>query len=251
MHACAARPLAALSVLTLLALAPASAQDVRYTTVSRGEFGGALGRWMKLFGGSSEVTEVTSIKGAKLRSDTEGSSTVLDLDAKAFTWMDHEMKTYATMTFAQAVDRANAMVAQMEDSVEAAKAQMEEAQAQREPQNVRYEVRFSSDRPGKKEQDRGLPGRTGLPPGGHRGHSRSASPTRPKRRPCSGRAPWCCYSARLWLSTAFPGYTAKQAQAGMWAEVARDHGGSVAGDECRPISSIPASRRGSRSSPTS
>jgi len=78
-------PLAIGVLLAPLASTPARAQDVRYTTVSRGEFGGALGRWMKLFGGSSEVTEVTSIKGGKLRSDTEGSSTVLDLDAKAFT----------------------------------------------------------------------------------------------------------------------------------------------------------------------
>jgi hypothetical protein len=216
MHSRTARSLAVLSVLTLLTLAPASAQDVRYTTVSRGEFGGALGRWMKLFGGSGEVTEVTSIKGGKLRSDTEGSSTVLDLDAKAFTWMDHEAKTYTTMTFAQAVDRANAMVEQMEDSVEAAKAQMEEAEAQQEPQNVRYEVRFSSDRPGKKEKIVGYQAEQVF--------LQVDIEAIPIRQPdeteeeALQRAGTLVLLSEMWLSTAFPGYTAKQAQAGMWAE---------------------------------
>jgi hypothetical protein len=207
------RSLAGLSVLALLASAPASAQDVRYTTVSRGEFGGALGRWMKLFGGSSEVTETTSIKGAKLRSDTDGNSTVLDLDAKAFTWMDHEQKAYATMTFAQAVERANAMVEQMEDSIEAAKAQMEEV---REPQNVRYEVRFTTDRSGKKGKVVGYEAEQVF--------LQVDIEAIPIRQPdeteeeAMQRAGTLVVLSELWLSTAFPGYTAKQAQAAMWAE---------------------------------
>jgi hypothetical protein len=207
------RSLAFLPIVALLSLGPASAQDVRYTTVSRGEFGGALGRWMKLFGGSSEITEVTSIKGAKLRSDTEGSSTVLDLDVKAFTWMDHEAKTYATMTFAQAVDRANAMVEQMEDSVEAAKAEMEEAQ---EPQNVRYEVRFTSERSGKKEKIAGYQAEQVF--------LQVDIEAIPIRQPdeteeeAMQRAGTLVLLSDLWLSTTFPGYAAKQAQAAMWAE---------------------------------
>jgi hypothetical protein len=207
------RPLGVLSVLTLLAFAPVSAQDVRYTTVTRGEFGGALGRWMKLFGGSSEVAETTSIKGAKLRSDVEGSSTVLDLDAKAFTWMDHEAKTYATMTFAQAVERANAMVEEMEDSVEAAKAEMQETQ---EPQNVRYEVRFATDRPGKKAKIAGYEAEQVF--------LQVDIEAIPIRQPdeteeeAMQRAGTLVLLSELWLSTTFPGYAAKQAQAQMWAE---------------------------------
>jgi hypothetical protein len=208
------RSLAGLSVLALLASAPASAQDVRYTTVSRGEFGGALGRWMKLFGGSSRTTDVTSIKGARLRTDTEGSSTVLDLDAKAFTWMDHDAKTYTTMTFAQAVERANAMVEQMQDSVEAAKAQMEEVQ---EPQNVRYEVRFTTDRPGKKEKIAGYQAEQVF--------LQVDIEAIPIRQPdetaeeAMQRAGTLVLLSEMWLSTVFPGYTAKQAQAERWAEV--------------------------------
>jgi hypothetical protein len=204
----------ALGVLGVLVAAPATAQDVRYTTVSRGEFGGALGRWMKLFGGSSEITEVTSISGAKLRTDTDDdNSTVLDLDARAFTWMEHETKTYATMTFAQAAERANAMVKDMEDSVAAAKEQMPEAQ---EPENVRYEVRFSADRTGKKQKIAGYEAEQVF--------LQVEIEAIPIRQPdetedeANQRAGTLVILAEQWLSTAFPGYTAKQAQAAMWAE---------------------------------
>jgi hypothetical protein len=213
MHARTVRSLAVMSVLALLALAPASAQDVRYTTVSRGEFGGALGRWMKLFGGSKDITEVTSIKGAKLRTDVEGSSTVLDLDARALTWMDHDAKTYTTMTFAQAVERANAMVEEMEDSVEAAKANAEEIQ---EPQNVRYEVRFAADRPGKTARIAGYDAEQVF--------LQVDIEAVPIRQPdeteeeAMQRAGTLVLLSELWLSTTFPGWAAKQAQAEMWAE---------------------------------
>jgi hypothetical protein len=213
MHARAVRSLAVMSALSLLAVAPASAQDVRYTTVSRGEFGGALGRWMKLFGGSKEITEVTSIKGGKLRTDAEGSSTVLDLDAKAFTWMDHEAKTYATMTFAQAAERANAMVQELEDSVEAAKTDAAEV---REPQDVRYEVRFAADRPGKTAKVAGYEAEQVF--------LQVDIEAIPIRQPdeteeeAMQRAGTLVMLSELWLSTAFPGWAAKQAQAQMWAE---------------------------------
>jgi hypothetical protein len=195
-------------------LAPAAAgQDVRYTTVSKGEFGGALGRWMKLFGGSSDMQEVTSIKGGKLRTDTEDNSTVLDLDAGALTWMDHESRTYATMTFAQAVERANAMMKDMEDSVAAARADMEEA---RKPENVRYEVRFSTDRPGKTATIAGY--------GAEQVFLQVEIEAIPIRQPdeteeeANQRAGTLVVLSEQWLSTAFPGYAARQAQAEKWAE---------------------------------
>ena len=201
-------------LLSCLALVPAvSAQDVRYTTLSKGEFGGALGRWMKLFGGSSETKEVTSIKGGKLRTDTDDASTVLDLDAKAMTWMDHESKTYTTMTFAQAVERANAMMEEMEDSVAAAKEEMQEA---KEPENVRYEVRFSTDRPGKTAKIAGYEAEQVF--------LQVEVEAIPIRQPdeseeeANARAGTLVVLSELWLSTAFPGYAAKQAQAEKWAE---------------------------------
>ena len=203
-----------IALLSCLALAPAaSAQDVRYMTVSKGEFGGALGRWMNLFGGSSEVKETTSIKGGKLRTDTDDASTVLDLDAKALTWMDHESKTYATMTFAQAVERANAMMEEMEDSVAAAKEEMPEA---KEPENVRYEVRFSTDRPGKTAKIAGYEAEQVF--------LQVDVEAIPIRQPdeteeeANARAGTLVLLSELWLSTAFPGYAAKQAQAERWAE---------------------------------
>jgi hypothetical protein len=215
MHARSVRFFLLLSCAWVVGLAPgsATAQDVRYTTISRGEFGGALGRWMKLFGGSSEIEEVTSIKGARLRTDTDDNSTVLDLDAKAFTWMDHEARTYTTMTFAQAMERASAMAAEMEDSLQAAKAEMPEA---REPQNVRYEVRFSTDRPGKKAKIAGYDTEQMF--------LQVEIEAIPIRQPeeteeeANARAGTLVVLSELWLSTAFPGYAAKRAHADRWAE---------------------------------
>jgi len=211
-RACRNRLLAS-SVLVALVAAPAAAQDVRYTTVSRGEFGGALGRWMKLFGGSSEIKEVTSIKGGKLRTDTDDNSTVLDLDAKAFTWMDHETKTYTTMTFAQAAERATAQMKEMEDSVAAAKEEMPEAKP---PENVRYEVRFSTDRPGKTQKIAGYDAEQVF--------LQVDIEAIPIKQPdeteeeAMQRAGTLVVLSELWLSTSFPGYAAKQAQAKLWAE---------------------------------
>jgi len=199
--------------LVAMVVVPTAAQDVRYTTVSRGEFGGALGRWMKLFGGSSEITEVTSIKGAKLRTDTDDNSTILDLEAKAVTWMDHDTKTYTTMTFAQAAERATAMAEEMQDSVEAAKEEMPEAKA---PENVRYEVRFSTDRPGKKQKIAGYEAEQVF--------LQVDIEAIPIRQPdeteeeAMQRAGTLVVLSELWLSTAFPGYQAKQAQAQLWAD---------------------------------
>lgn len=197
-----------------LAASPAHPQDVRYTDVSRWEFGGSLGRWMKLFGGSGEVTSVTSIKGGKLRTDADDdNSTVLDLDAKAFTWMDHETKTYTTMTFAQAAERANAMVAEMEDSVEAAKAEAEDVP---EPENVRYEVRFTTDRTGKKTKIVGYEAEQVF--------FQVDIEAIPIRQPdeteeeANQRAGTLVFLSELWVSTTFPGYTAKQAHQERWAE---------------------------------
>lgn len=201
-------------VLVALTAVPVGAQDVRYTTVSRGEFGGALGRWMKLFGGSSETKEVTSIKGGKLRTDTDDNSTVLDLDAKAFTWMDHETKTYVTMTFAQATERATAMMQEMEDSVEAAKTEM--ADEPPPPETVRYEVRFSTDRTGKKQKIAGYDAEQVF--------LQVDIEAIPIRQPdeteeeANQRAGTLVMLSEEWLSTTFPGYTAKQAQSAMWAE---------------------------------
>ena len=213
MSGCRIRRMIVLMAVVALLPATAHSQDVRYTSISRGEFGGSLGRWMKLFGGSSEVVETTSIKGGKLRTDTEGSSTVLDLDARGFTWMDHDAKTYSTMTFAQAVERANAMVEEMEDSLEAAQTEMEEAPA---PETVRYEVRFTTDRPGKKTKIVGYEAEQVF--------LQVDIEAIPIRQPdeteeeANARAGTLVLLSELWLSTSFPGYAAKQAQAEQWAE---------------------------------
>jgi hypothetical protein len=209
-------PLLPLLPLLLLATpAPSSAQDVKYTSVTRGEFGGALGRVLNLIGGSKDVTEVTSIKGPKLRTDTDQSSTILDIQGRSFTWIDHESKTYTTMTFQQAVDRANAMVQEAHDSLEAAKAQMKESPEAKNP-TYRYEVHFSTDRPGKTAKIAGYDAEQMF--------LTVSIDAIPIRQPdeteaeAQARAGTLVLLSEMWMSTTFPGYTARQAQAKMWAE---------------------------------
>ncbi|MDH3496690.1 MAG: hypothetical protein OER21_08005 [Gemmatimonadota bacterium] len=206
-------PLVALVVAAWLVPMSARGQDVRYTTVSRAEFGGALGRMMKLMGGTKDATEVTSIKGLRMRTDDEGNSTVLDLEGRAFTWMDHESKTYMTMTFEQAAARAKAAMEGMEDSLKAAEDQAPDA----EPETVRYEVRFATDRTGKRAKVAGYEAEQVFFQ-----LDIEAIPIRQEdetEEEAMERAGTLVILSDLWLSTTFPGYQAKKAQERRWAEI--------------------------------
>jgi hypothetical protein len=204
-------------LLPLLLLATpmrSAAQDVKYTSITRGEFGGALGRMMKLFGGNKEMTEVTYLKGAKQRTDEEKTSTVLDIQGRSFTWMDHDSKTYTTMTFDQAAARAQAAMKEANDSLKAAKEH--EAPKEEEPPKYRYEVHFSSDRPGKTATFAGYDAEQAF--------FTVQIDAIPIRQPdeteeqAQQRGGTLVFLSEMWLSTSFPGWKAKQAQAKMWAE---------------------------------
>jgi hypothetical protein len=90
---------------------------------------------------------------------------------------------------------------------------MEEA---REPENVRYEVRFSTDRPGKKAKIAGYEAEQVF--------LQVEVEAIPIRQPdeteeeANQRAGTLVLLSELWLSTTFPGYAAKQAQAEQWAK---------------------------------
>lgn len=100
----------ALVVPAVLSAAPLSAQDVRYETVTKLEMPGAAGVAMRmaarLGGGSSETVETTSIKGRKMRTDAENTSTIVDLDQQRFVWLDHDAKTYTTYTFDELLQKS-------------------------------------------------------------------------------------------------------------------------------------------------
>ena len=92
------RPLTVSLVLAALA-APAYAQDVQYSSVTKVDLGGGMNAIMKM-AGASEVKETTSIQGKKLRSDTDKSSTIFDLDNGRYIVIDHAAKTYMSVPLA-------------------------------------------------------------------------------------------------------------------------------------------------------
>jgi len=91
---------------------PGAAQDVQYETVTRIDLPGALGTAVRvaarLGGGSTSTVETTYIKGRKMRTDVDKTSTIFDLDARRFIHLDHGAKTYHAMTFDEMVTRARA-----------------------------------------------------------------------------------------------------------------------------------------------
>jgi hypothetical protein len=101
---------ATLTTATLFSVTAAPAQDIQYQSVTKLEMPGAAGRAMRiaarLGGGSMETVETTSIKGRKMRTDVDKTSTIFDLDGKRFISLDHAAKTYSVFTFDEMIARA-------------------------------------------------------------------------------------------------------------------------------------------------
>ncbi|CAN5707261.1 hypothetical protein BH23GEM9_BH23GEM9_17290 [soil metagenome] len=100
----------ALLAPTVFAAAPALAQDVKYETVTKVDLPGAMGTAMRLAarlgGGSTETVETTFIKGKRMRTDADKSSTIMDVDAMRMVSIDHDAKTYSVFTFDEMIARA-------------------------------------------------------------------------------------------------------------------------------------------------
>lgn len=96
------------------------AQDIQYETVTRVDFAGAAGAAMRvaarLGGGSTETIETTYIKGRKMRSDADQTSSIIDLDAGSVTMLDHQARTYTTFTFDEMLQRARETGQQVSES---------------------------------------------------------------------------------------------------------------------------------------
>jgi hypothetical protein len=102
------RPITLALLLTALA-APAYAQDVQYSSITKVDLGGGMNAVLKL-AGASEVRETTSIKGKKLRSDSDKQSTIFDLDNSRYIVLDHSAKTYTSVPLADMAQVATSAV---------------------------------------------------------------------------------------------------------------------------------------------
>ena len=109
------RNLLVLAMLTLMTQA-AAAQEVEYETANRIFLPGALGKMVnfaaKLGGGSSEFVNTVRIKDNKMRTDDPYSSTIFDLSAKKYIYLDHKAKTFTEMSTEEMAAQVRQMTAQ-------------------------------------------------------------------------------------------------------------------------------------------
>lgn len=128
--------------------AQVQAQDVQYETVTRVDFAGAAGTAMRmaasLGGGSTENVQTTYIKGRKMRTDADGTSSIMDLESGRVTLLDHNAKTYTTFTFEEMMNRAQEAAA---GAGENRREEMGQDGAQ-----ARMDFRFSVDQANQREK---------------------------------------------------------------------------------------------------
>jgi len=106
------RPLRSLLVLAALVLlaAPAAAQEIAYTTVTRGEFGGSMGSMMSMIPGANDPTrETVYVKGSLMRTDSEESSTIVNAAEGIISTLQHDERTYFSLSMEEMAEMAAAM----------------------------------------------------------------------------------------------------------------------------------------------
>jgi hypothetical protein len=130
---------------TLAQPASVAAQDVQYETVTKLDMPGAMGTAMRMAarmgGGSTETVETTYIKGRRMRTDSENSSTIIDLEAGRIITLDHKAKTYVSMSFDEMLEATRAQAEQLQSGGRA------EGPADAESQvNVRFAIDAANER---------------------------------------------------------------------------------------------------------
>jgi hypothetical protein len=147
----------ALLVPTLSLITPALsavAQDVQYETVTRmsvpGAAGTALRMAARLSGAPLETVEKTFISGPRMRTDGDGSSTIIDLDAGMVTFLDHQQRTFTTVSF----DAMTAAARQAAHEIDAAAMEAREGRRTegQEDAEVRLTFRLKVDSPGERDR---------------------------------------------------------------------------------------------------
>jgi hypothetical protein len=194
----------ALVGLAVFASTSVAAQDIEYTTVSKAEFGGTLGRMMKLTGTGDPTTEVTYIKGNRIRTDEgDESSSITDFGDGVMTWLNHQTKTFYSMSIADMTAAARQFAAGYAADT------LDQPQAAQEEPQVTYDIKISTDRTGKKERIQGSQAEQVL-------ITMEIEATEVTEEEDSVLAGTMVVLADLWMSTDFPGYEAMQRMEAEW-----------------------------------
>ncbi|MGD8277424.1 MAG: hypothetical protein PVH00_05330, partial [Gemmatimonadota bacterium] len=115
----ATRRILAAGVLALALPAALTAQDIKYTETSKVE------AFMSLPGMSAPIHSTTYVSGGRVRTDTDDESTIMDYVDGSMTQIDHEAKTYFTLSFADVMANAQAMMANAQADMAKAEQQAE------------------------------------------------------------------------------------------------------------------------------
>lgn len=96
----------------------------------------------RLGGGGNESTETVSIRGKHMRTDSDNSSTIIDLDTGRFLILDHDNRLYSVMNFADMANMAEQMAAQSEEMLEEARAEARNADNGRSLEEANAEIDY-------------------------------------------------------------------------------------------------------------
>lgn len=102
------------ALTTAVSAAGSTAQDVEYRSVTRIDMGTALNVALKL-AGASEFEETTYLKGGRMRTDTDETSVIYDVEGGRYIFLNHKERTYTSVT----LDRLAEVPAALITSVEA------------------------------------------------------------------------------------------------------------------------------------
>lgn len=96
-----------LFLLPILIPGQVSAQDLTYTTLTTVEMGGAMGAMMRMVPDlETEFRQTTFMKGSLVRTDSGDSSTILDASTGTVTQIDHESRSYFTLSMEEMLAQA-------------------------------------------------------------------------------------------------------------------------------------------------
>ncbi|MDP2956845.1 MAG: hypothetical protein Q8N53_10520 [Longimicrobiales bacterium] len=180
---------------------PAAAQDLTYTTTTKMEMSGTLGRILSMLTDMDKPqVEKTSFQGSRVRKDQEKTSSIMDWSAGAMTFLDHPELTFMRFDFTQMAEAPG------------------ESPSQREAgEGPEVEVTVTTDRTGKSETIAGYAAEQVI----LTVEMKPKDAAEAEETAQGGMA----LVTELWLSTAFPEYVMMQQMEGAALEQFRKSGG--------------------------
>ena len=146
------------ALLLLSSAVGAASQDFTYRSRTAITFGGALqgvaSVAARLGGGSLDWEETQYIKGRRVRTDVEKTSSILDMERGRVLSLDHSEKTYTEISFDSLKAAFQAMAQSMSQAGATPSAQP--AQPSEQQSNIEYKTEVSLDRTGERQRINGF-----------------------------------------------------------------------------------------------